>query len=109
MLCSVVSDSATPWTVVSQAPLSMEVFRQEYLSGLPFPTPRDLPDPGIELVSLMPLYWQVNSLEFFITSTTWKSCKDSNHPNATGIIMPAEGKGGAWLVTYGNKNACVRA
>ena len=53
VLRSVVSDSATPWTVVYQAPLSMEFFRQEYLSGLPFPTPGDLPDPGIELVSLM--------------------------------------------------------
>ena len=43
------------------------------------------------------------------SSTIWKSYKDSNHPNATGIIMPAEGKGGAWLVPYGNKNARVRA
>ena len=45
---SVVSDSATPWTVAHQAPLSMGLFRQEYWSGLPFPTPRDLPNPGIE-------------------------------------------------------------
>ena len=48
MLCSVVSDSATPWTVVPQAPLSMEFSRQEYWSGLPFPSPGDLPNPGIE-------------------------------------------------------------
>ena len=34
-----------------QAPLSMEFFRQEYWSGLPFPPPGDLPDPGIEPVS----------------------------------------------------------
>ena len=39
---------ATPWTVASQAPLSMGFFRQEYWSGLPFPPPGDLPDPGIE-------------------------------------------------------------
>ena len=39
---------ATPWTVAHQAPLSMEFFRQEYWSGLPFPSLRDLPDPGIE-------------------------------------------------------------
>ena len=45
---SVMSDSATPWTVAHQAPLSMGLFRQEYWSGLPFPTPRDLPNPGIE-------------------------------------------------------------
>ena len=38
----------TPWTVAPQAPLSMEFFRQEFCSGLPFPSPRDLPDPGIE-------------------------------------------------------------
>ena len=45
---SVVSDSATPWTVAHQAPLSMGFSRQEYWSGLPFPSPADLPDPGIE-------------------------------------------------------------
>ena len=38
----------TPWTVAYQAPLSMEFSRQEYRSGLPFPSPGDLPDPGIE-------------------------------------------------------------
>ena len=38
----------TPWTVAYQAPLSMVLSRQEYWSGLPFPSPRDLPDPGIE-------------------------------------------------------------
>ena len=36
---------ATPWTVAHQAPLSMEFSRQEYQSGLPFPSPRDLPWP----------------------------------------------------------------
>ena len=39
---------ATPWTVAHQAPPSMEFSRQEYWSGLPFPSPGDLPDPGIE-------------------------------------------------------------
>ena len=38
----------TPWTVAYQASLSMEFSRQEYQSGLPFPSPGDLPDPGIE-------------------------------------------------------------
>ena len=37
-----------PWTVAHQAPLSMEFPRQEYWSGLPFPTPGALPDPGIK-------------------------------------------------------------
>ena len=39
---------ATPWTTANQAPPSMGFSRQEYWSGLPFPSPRDLPDPGIE-------------------------------------------------------------
>ena len=41
----------TPWSVVRQAPLSMGFFGQEYWSGLPFPSPGDLPDPGIEPAS----------------------------------------------------------
>ena len=40
-----------PWTVACQAPLSMGFSKQEYWSGLPFPPPEDLPDPGIEPVS----------------------------------------------------------
>ena len=39
---------AIPWTVVYQASLSVGFSRQEYWSGLPFPSPGDLPDPGIE-------------------------------------------------------------
>ena len=39
---------AIPWTVSHQAPLSIEFPRQEYWSGLPFPSPGHLPDPGIE-------------------------------------------------------------
>ena len=41
----------TPWTVVHQAPLSIKFSRQEYWSMLPFPSPGDLPDPGIEPTS----------------------------------------------------------
>ena len=44
---SVMSDSLrSPWTIAHQAPLSMEFSRQEYWSGLPFPSPGDLPNPG---------------------------------------------------------------
>ena len=43
---------ATPWTAASQAPLSMGFSRQEYWSGLPFPSPGDLPDPKIKPESL---------------------------------------------------------
>ena len=42
------SDSCNPWTVARQAPLSMGFSRQEYWSGLPFPSPGDPPDPGTE-------------------------------------------------------------
>ena len=41
---------ANPWTVDSQAPLSLEFSRQEYWNELPFPSPGDLPDPGITYV-----------------------------------------------------------
>ena len=54
------SDSfATSWTVALQTPLSMGFSRQEYWSGLPFPSPGDLPDPGIVPVSPA---WQADSL-----------------------------------------------
>ena len=46
--CSVVPDFATPWTVARHAPLSMDFSRQEYWSGLSFPSPGDLLNPGIE-------------------------------------------------------------
>ena len=45
--CSVMSDSVTPWAIAYQAPLFTGFSRQEYWSGLPFPSPEDLPDPGI--------------------------------------------------------------
>ena len=45
------SDSATPWSVAYYALLSMEFPRQEYWSGLPFPSPGDLPNAGIKLGS----------------------------------------------------------
>ena len=46
------SDSAIAQMIASQAPLSMEFSRQEYWNGLPFPSPGDLSDPGIEPGSL---------------------------------------------------------
>ena len=63
VLCSVQSLScvqllAIPWTVAHQAPLSLRFPRQEYWSGLPFPSPGDLPNPGL----LCLLHWQADSL-----------------------------------------------
>ena len=59
---SVVSDSATPQTVAREAPLSMGFFRQEYWSGLPFPSPRGLPDREIKPASPFSPALQVDSL-----------------------------------------------
>ena len=42
-----------PWTIAGQAPLSLEISRQEYWSELPYPPPGDLPHPGIEPESLI--------------------------------------------------------
>ena len=53
-----------PWTVAHQAPLSMGFPREEYLSGLPFPSPGDHPNPGIDPAS------PALAGGFFTTSTT---------------------------------------
>ena len=52
----------TPWTVAHQAPLSVGFSRQEYWSGLPFPSPGDLPNPGIEPESTASPALQMDSL-----------------------------------------------
>ena len=51
IVASVMSDSVAPWTVTHEAPLSTEFSRQEYWSGLPFPSPRYLLHPGIQPAS----------------------------------------------------------
>ena len=68
----------TPWTVDPQAPPSMGFSREEYLNGLPFPPPGDLPDPGIEpaspamagrffpaVLSGKPIYYENSVVNFF--------------------------------------------
>ena len=83
----------TAWTVARQAPPSMEFSRQEHWSGLPFPPPGDLPNPGIEPASLMSL-----TGKFFTTSATWEAdprlgfclCFSSPHVGCGGW-MPAQG------------------
>ena len=60
---------ATPWTVALQAPLSMGFSKQEYWSGLPFPSPGDLPDPGTEPLSLVS---PALAGGFFTTSAIWE-------------------------------------
>ena len=61
---------ATPWTVANQAPLSMAYSRQGYWSGLPCPSPADLPNPGIEPTSLTSPALRGG---FFTTSATWEA------------------------------------
>ena len=61
---------ATPWTVALQAPLSIGFSRQEYWSGLPCLPPGDLPDPGIEPMSLMS---PALACRFFTNSATWEA------------------------------------
>ena len=58
------------WTIACQIPLSMEFSRQGYWSGLSFPTPGDLCDPGIEPTSLVS---PALAGGFFTTSTTWEA------------------------------------
>ena len=60
----------TPWTVTHQAPLSMGFSRQVYWIGLPFPSPGDLPNPGVEPASLISL---ALAGRFFTTSVTGDS------------------------------------
>ena len=60
----------TLWTVAHQAPLSMGFSRQEYWSGLPCPPPGDLPNPGIEPMSLTS---PALAGRFFTSSATWEA------------------------------------
>ena len=67
---SVMSDSAILGIVAHQAPLSMGFSRQEDWSGLPFPPPGDLPDPGMEPASLPS---PALAGRCFTTSSTWEA------------------------------------
>ena len=62
---------ATLWIVAHQAPLSMGFSRQEYWSGFPFPSPGDLPEPGIEPMSLTS---PALAGGFFTSSAAWEAC-----------------------------------
>ena len=78
----------TPWTVGCQAPLSMGFSRQEYWNGLSSSSPEDLPDPGIEPLSLTS---PALAGGFFTTSATWVrkiQAEDDKRP-----IGPSQGRG----------------
>ena len=63
---------ATPWTVAHLAVLSMEFPREEYWSGLPFPPPGELPNPGIEPMSPESPALQADSLPLSHQTVDWK-------------------------------------
>ena len=71
-VCSVMFDSATPWTVALQGLRSMGFSRQEYWSGLPSPPPGHLPDPGIKPNSRL-LCLPALAGGFFTANATWKA------------------------------------
>ena len=100
----VLSNSVTPWSLACQVPPSMGFSRQEYWSGLPFPSPGDLPDPGIKprsptlqadaLISMMRLcnrIWQElpapsiqGQLQILLgpRQATWREQTDGQNPEA---------------------------
>ena len=82
---SAVSDSATPWTVAFQAPLSMEFSRQEYWSGMSFPTPGGLPYPGIKPMSLTFL---ALAGKLFTPSTTWEALREEEEAKKLPELNP---------------------
>ena len=103
---------ATLWTVALQAPLSMGFSRQEYWTGLPCPPSGDLPNPGIEPVSLLS---PPSAGRFFTTSTSWET-----HPIFRRLFMKVKllskylsgGTDGKWTILNsrwnGKCNQCFR-
>ena len=70
LIHSSVFNSAASWTIAHQAPLPMEFSREEYWSGVPLPSPGDLPNPGIKHRSLAS---PALTGGFFTTSATWEA------------------------------------
>ena len=73
---------ATTWNLAHQAPLSLEFSRQEYWSGLPFPSPEDLPDPGIKPTS------PAQAGSFFTTEPPGKPRPSVLGPNSPSYVLP---------------------
>ena len=93
----------TLWTVACQAPLTMGFPRQEYWNGLTFPSPGNLPNPGIELASLRPPALQTGSLPLAPPGKPKKSTRCFNKTDLT------ESQGTqAWLLTMSFINYTIR-
>ena len=84
--CSLVSDSVSPWTVACQAPLPMGFFRQEYWIGLPFSSPGDFLDPGIEPTSPASPALQADSLPLSHMGSPKVSRSSDKYLNREGIM-----------------------
>ena len=118
----VLSDSATAWTAAHQAPLFIECSRQEYWSGLPFPSPGDLSNPGIEptsptleVDSLPPespgkyergvLIIQQSDIRRTRTKTNWKGAKKQQKFNSTPGVYTSTLKVRIWKIPC--KSQCI--
>ena len=96
----------TPWTVARQAPVSMAFSRQEYWSGLPSPTPRDLPNTGIEPVS--PVFCIVGGL--FTTEPPGKLAESEEYSiwfDFAGLTAGSY-QGFAWQTSWGSVPSYIR-
>ena len=93
---------AIQWTTASQAPLSIEFSKQEYWSGLPFPSPGDLPDPGIERLSVVsPVLaggfftsWVNREPHFVVNLYSWGAREPSLFGLSDGSVKEQEGNWG---------------
>ena len=92
---------ATPWIVASQAPLCMELSRQEYWSGLPFPSPGDLPQLGFEPTSPA---W---AGEFFTTEPPGNR-EGNGNPLQSSCLENPKNRGACWAVVYGVSQSWTR-
>ena len=90
--CSVVSNSATPWTVALQAPLSMGFPRQEYCGALPFPSPGNRPKPGIEPRSLQGIFPSQGLNPGLLRLLHWKM-------DSLPLVLPGKPMG-MWTFTF---------
>ena len=88
----------TPWTATCQAPLSMGFSRQEYWSGLPFPSPGDLPDPGVKpgspaLQALQRRTYSTYSNIFECSVETWCGNKKSKSSGKCKMLIMGKRSG----------------
>ena len=95
----------TPWTVVRQAPLSVEFPSQEYWSGLPFPPSGDLPNPGIKPASPVS---PESAGGFFTTNATWEA-QPSSEPSAILSFWLVESLGSTLMALDGSGWCLLKA